>query len=70
MNLVLYGATFFQWLMTWASVMAVCIPALLLLAYLITRKQDYCRALVMWLSAKTCFWYFNDEAYKMAKSDQ
>ena len=70
MNLILYGTTFFEMCMVAASFFAMCIPVLFAMAYLTTRKPDFCRALVFFLSAKTCFYLFNDEVYKAPGSDK
>ena len=71
MNLLLYGASALECMMTWASFFAPCIPILLTALFVHTRKQKFCRALVMWLSAKTCFFwiFFFCETFKMPKSD-
>mmetsp|Transcript_10754 Transcript_10754/g.13451 ORF Transcript_10754/g.13451 Transcript_10754/m.13451 type:complete len:283 (+) Transcript_10754:151-999(+) len=70
MNLILYGTTFFEVAMVTVSFFAMCIPVLFCIAYLTTRKPDFCRALVFYLSAKTCFYFFNDDSFKMPMSDK
>ena len=70
MNLILYGTTLFEVSMVLSSFFAMCIPVLFMMAYLTTRKPDFCRALVFYLSAKTCFYLFNDDVYKIPASDK
>jgi hypothetical protein len=64
MNLILYCTSFFEMLMVAASYLASCIPVLLFMAYILTRKHDFCRSLVIYLFAKTIFFIFNDDSYK------
>ena len=72
LNLTLYGASFAEWLMTWASFFAPCIPVLLTLHYITFRKRDLCRTLIVWVFSKLMFWYFNDDSlilYKVQKNE-
>lgn len=61
MNFLLYGASAFEWFLTLASFWAPCIPIIMAALFIHTRKQLFCRYLIMWLSAKTCFWLFDDD---------
>lgn len=63
MNIILYSMTMFEMTMVATSFLAACLPTLLSMAYLTTRKPDFCRALVFYLTAKTVFWFWNDEKW-------
>ena len=45
------------------SVLAAFLPLILVIALIITRKPDFVRALVMYIVAKTCFYFFGHQSF-------
>ena len=70
MNLILFGTSFFEMLMVASAFLAACIPFLLAMAFVFTRKQDFCKALVLYMSAKIWFFFWNDDVYKFHYSEK
>ena len=65
MNLILYGTSAFEWVMVTASFFSACIPVLLFLAYFTTRKPDFCRALVMYMTTKIVFFWWSSDQWAL-----
>lgn len=60
MNLILYSSAFFEVLLVVVSFLAACLPYVLFIGLICSRKPSFCRALIMHLTAKTCFYFWND----------
>ena len=70
MNLILYASSFFEMIMVAASFLAACLPVLLVMAYVFTRKPDFCRALVVYISAKIVFVWWSDENWALISENE
>ena len=60
MNFILYSTYSYEILMVATSFLAALLPAFIIVGYLFTRKPGFCRALIMYLVAKTVFWMTNN----------
>ena len=65
MNLILFGTSAFELVMVIASFLSACVPVLLFMAYITTRKPDFCRALVMYMTTKIVFFWWNSDQWAL-----
>ena len=63
LNVVLYSSFTYEVIMVASSFLAKSIPVFLSLGLFTTRKPEFCRALIMYLAAKTVFYFWNDGSF-------
>ena len=63
LNVVLYSTFTYEVIMVAASFLAKSIPVFLALGLFTTRKPEFSRALIMYLAAKTVFFFWNDGSF-------
>ena len=63
LNIVLYSTFTYEVIMVAASFLAKSIPVFLALGLLTTRKPEFIRAIIMYLAAKTVFFFWNDSSF-------
>ena len=70
MNLILYSTYFYEVSMVVTSFLAWTLPCFLFIGLLITRKPDFVRALIVYLTAKICFMLFNERTSYYFKNEK
>ena len=60
MNLILYSTWAYEVLMVITSFLAATLPFLLMMGLLLTRKPGFCRALIVYMVAKICFYMWGN----------